>query len=151
MGKISTCAIRNTTKDTAPKMETGEREQQELKKETNSWKYHASRARKRRRGNKRRITKARRRKRYDRHGERHKAAERTSKQTNMEKDRHGNNHPENNTAKNIPGEVGQRFHTKEKEETKKEGESQIVQNDIEYADDTQLLIEKTHMDRCAKE
>ena len=45
----------------------------------------------------------------------------------------------------------QKFQTEKAKKTKEGTENQIIQNGLEYADDTQLLMQKTHMSRCAKE
>ena len=37
------------------------------------------------------------------------------------------------------------------QETGKRQDRQIIQNDLEYADEKQLFIEEPHMDKCAKE
>ena len=45
----------------------------------------------------------------------------------------------------------QRFQTNETQQAPGELKDQIVQNDLEYADGAQLLIERTHMGKYANE
>ena len=68
----------------------------------------------------------------------------------MEGNSYANNYNRGILQRTEKRKAKQKFQTGETKLTIEEKKNQIVQIDIEFADDTQLLIEKTHTNKCVK-
>ena len=140
-----TYAIKNYFRDNMLRAEAGKKKTSGTKTRNKQLETAHNQNRRKEKKTKCRIPWPRNDSKHNRHGRGQETKTRTSKQANMEKCRHGNGHSKDN----IPGisDKKERQHLcttdidmNQEEQTKRS--RQIIQNDLEYADDTQLFIEK---------